>query len=238
MQPAAEVTAPREDKWQDRKIPAPPVEPPVEDKCWLPKMPQERKALCSSAMIEDGTCAQVWGDVPDIMGAVEAFAIKRVFTPSDSSKLHLEVLAATIYGEELESYGTMTVGYQKRADGAMWQYRDQTVAAASPWSTIGFFTTAPDMVVKDCHGSFLGVISMENLGDKDLSSTQDKDLSSTPSQHGGRSVRATIMGPSGKESLTGAQALIVQTYLLTSTKVQILTGKCVRSDPREGGCTG
>ena len=127
----------------------------------MPDLPQTREALCTPAMYKDGTCDQVWGDVPEITGAVEAFALKRVYISGDSSKLHLQVLTAPSTRTPLRKYGFITAGYQKRSDGALWQYESRPVASSAPWSTIGFFQNAPDMLVKDCEGEFLGVISMD-----------------------------------------------------------------------------
>ena len=177
------------------------------DGCWVPKLPEVRKALCTPAMYKDGTCEQVWGDVPEITGPVEAFALKRVHVPGDSSKLHLEVVTAPYTQMAEETYGSIMVGYQKRADGASWQYESHSVASSSPWSTIGFFENAPDMVVKDCKGGFLGVISMDPQAGAALAGQETEAVVRTsgvfkPEAGSDQAVRAQILGENGKESLT------------------------------------
>ena len=199
------------------------------DGCWMPDLPQTREALCTPAMYKDGTCDQVWGDVPEITGAVEAFALKRVYISGDSSKLHLQVLTAPYTRMPLRRYGLITVGYQKRSDGALWQYESRPVASSAPWSTIGFFQNAPDMLVKDCEGGFLGVISMDPAQEE--SGVQALEAENQLSSSGGGeagvaeansdtgvahseqnratkvlAVRARIQGPTGKESLTVIKA--------------------------------
>ena len=195
------------------------------DGCWIPDLPQTREALCTPAMYKDGTCELVWGDVPEITGAVEAFALKRVYISGDSSKLHLQVLTAPSTRTPLRKYGFITAGYQKRSDGALWQYESRPVASSAPWSTIGFFQNAPDMLVKDCEGEFLGVISMDPAQEEpSVQALEAQDhLSSSGGGEAGvaeakadtgvahseqkratkvSAVRARIQGPTGKESLT------------------------------------
>lgn len=177
-----------------------------EDGCWVPDLPTTREALCTPTMLKDGTCEQVWGDVPEITGPVVAFAIKNV--PGDSSKLHLEIVTAEFTQMPKKAYGSITIGYQKRADGATWEYESRTVASSSPWSTIGFFENAPDMLVKDCQGSFLGIISMDPLEGQAPGGHNAEAMSGTagvykPSLAAAvRPVRAKIMGEAGKESFT------------------------------------
>jgi len=204
--------------WQSRKISPVPSSPEYGeedqvgagaevDGCWVPDLPETREALCTPSMYKDGTCEEVWGDVPEITGAVEAFALKRVHVPADSSKLHLEVVTAPFTQMPKENYGSITVGYQKRADGATWQFKSRTVASSSPWSTIGFFENAPDMLVKDCEGGFLGVISMDPLEGKAPAGHEAEAVARTggvyqPALKLDQPIRAKILGNAGKESLT------------------------------------
>ena len=175
--------------------------------CWVPDLPETREALCTPTMYKDGTCEQVWGDVPEITGAIEAFALQRIHVPADSSKIHLEVITAPFTQMHKEHYGSISVGYQKRADGATWQYKSRTVASSGPWSTVGFFENAPDMLVKDCEGGFLGVISMDPLEGKPPARHEAEVVA----QRGGvyrptpkldQPIRARILGNTGKEALT------------------------------------
>jgi hypothetical protein len=222
--PKREPAQPHQREWQhrshplqERKIDEPAARAPLGETgaarraeagvCWVPDLPEVRKALCTPSMYKDGTCEEVWGDVPEITGPIEAFALQRVHVPGDASKLHLDVVTAPYTQMAKRKFGSITAGYQKRADGAAWQYEASPVASSSPWSAIGFFENAPDMLVKDCDGGFLGVISMDPLAGAAPAGQEAEASANTggvfkPQSTSEQAVRAQILGETGKESLT------------------------------------
>jgi hypothetical protein len=174
---------------------------------FVPEFPQIREPLCTPSMVKDGTCKQVWGDVPEIIGAMEAFALRSVHVPGDASKLNFDVVIAPFSQLPDESFGSISVGYQKRADGATWEDKSRVVASSSVWSAVGLMEYAPDMIVKDCRERFLGVISMDPLDD---SGHDTEEMSGTsgvysPSSKVAQPVRAKIIGEAGKESMSVVQ---------------------------------
>jgi hypothetical protein len=223
VQPSVQVEAPlaaaevadEKREWQTRKIDEPgdggqqrstasADKGADEDGCFVPEFPQVREPLCTPSMVKDGTCKQVWGDVPEIIGAIEAFALKSVHVPGDASKLNFDVVIAPFTHLPDESFGSISVGYQKRADGATWEDKSRVVASSSVWSAVGLMEYAPDMIVKDCRERFLGVISMDPLDDSGHDTEEMSATSGmiTPSSKMEQPVRAKIIGEAGKESMS------------------------------------
>ena len=143
----------------------------------MPELAETRAALCSKKEEDDGTCQQVWSDLPEITGPIEAvmLALSKKDSSSqdmdpidkdfDEVSLSLDVFAAepTVTGSKAGArLGTVEALVGARADGAQWRQPDGALVAKSrPWSVAGWLSDAPDMRLGDCTGGFLAVVNMD-----------------------------------------------------------------------------
>ena len=150
--------------------------PEDQERCWEPILPTIRAPLCTPKEEEDGTCKQVWSDLPEIVGSVESFMLVQADPPQDEEDELEEdaepTLRLKVFSTEkgpsgalaMQDLGLVEARLGARADGVEWMRDDGGLVAKSrPWSIAGWFSDAPDMRVGDCAGNFLAVLNMEPI---------------------------------------------------------------------------